>query len=144
MTKHFIDRDKVMDRREFYRLPRSDQRSLMATWRLTKSTEQIKKEMNLSTTAFYALLKRLDLPTNLKEYRDSQPSLLNEDSYVKTNVATSNFNTVTESVGAGNVSNVGSNNVEISINIVGKVSVADLTTVLEFVKQYDLELSIKS
>ena len=144
MTKHFIDRDKVMDRREFYRLPRSDQRSLMATWRLTKSTEQIKKEMNLSTTAFYALLKRLDLPTNLKEYRDSQPSLLNEDSYVKTNVATSNFNTVTESVGAGNVSNVGSNNVEISINIVGKVGVADLTTVLEFVKQYDLELSIKS
>ena len=144
MTKHFIDRDKVMDRREFYRLPRSDQRSLMATWRLTKSTEQIKKEMNLSTTAFYALLKRLDLPTNLKEYRDSQPSLLNEDNYVKTNVATSNFNAVTESVGAGNVSNVGSNNVEISINIVGKVGVADLTTVLEFVKQYDLELSIKS
>ena len=144
MTKHFIDRDKVMDRREFYRLPRSDQRSLMATWRLTKSTEQIKKEMNLSTTAFYALLKRLDLPTNLKEYRDSQPSLLNEDGYVKTNMATSNFNTVTESVGVGNVSNVGSNNIEISINIVGKVGVADLTTVLEFVKQYDLELSIKS
>lgn len=144
MTKHFIDRDKVMDRREFYRLPRSDQRSLMATWRLTKTTEQIKKEMNLSTTAFYALLKRLDLPTNLKEYRDSQPSLLNEDGYVKTNVATSNFNTVTESAGAGNVSNVGSNNVEISINIVGKVGVADLTTVLEFVKQYNLELSIKS
>ena len=140
MTKHFIDRDKVMDRREFYRLPRSDQRSLMATWRLTKSTEQIKKEMNLSTTAFYALLKRLDLPTNLKEYRDSQPSLLNEDNYVKTNVATSNFNTVTESVGAGN----GGNNIEISINIVGKVGVADLTTVLEFVKQYNLELSIKS
>ena len=140
MTKHFIDRDKVMDRREFYRLPRSDQRSLMATWRLTKSTEQIKKEMSLSTTAFYALLKRLDLPTNLKEYRDSQPSLLNEDSYVKTNVAASNFNTVTESVGAGN----GNNNIEISINIVGKVGVADLTTVLEFVKQYNLELSIKS
>ena len=144
MTKHFIDRDKVMDRREFYRLPRSDQRSLMATWRLTKSTEQIKKEMNLSTTAFYALLKRLDLPTNLKEYRDSQPSFLNEDYYVKTNMATSNVNTVTESASVGNVSNVGSNNVEISINIVGKVSVADLTTVLEFVKQYDLELSIKS
>ena len=140
MTKHFIDRDKVMDRREFYRLPRSDQRSLMATWRLTKTTEQIKKEMNLSTTAFYALLKRLDLPTNLKEYRDSQPSLLNEDSYVKTNVATSNFNTVTESVGAGN----DNNNIEISINIVGKINVVDLTTVLEFVKQYNLELSIKS
>ena len=59
-------------------------------------------------------------------------------------MATSNFNTVTESASVGNVSNVGSNNVEISINIVGKVGVADLTTVLEFVKQYDLELSIKS
>ena len=78
MNKHFIDRDKVMDRREFYRLPRSDQRSLMATWRLTKSTEQIKKEMNLSTTAFYSLLKRLDLPTNLKAHRDASPSLLGE------------------------------------------------------------------
>ena len=144
MTKHFIDRDKVMDRREFYRLPRTDQRSQMATWRLTKTTEQIKKEMNLSTTAFYALLKRLDLPTNLKEYRDSQPSLLNEDSYVKTNLATSNFNTVTESASVGSVSNVGNNNIQISINIAGKVSVADLTTVLEFVKQYNLELSIKS
>ena len=135
-----IDRDKIMNRKQFYKLSRADQRALMAHWRIAFTTEEIKRQMSLSTTAFYALLKRLDLPTNLKEYRDSQPSLLNEDNYVKTNVATSNFNTVTESVGAGN----GGNNIEISINIVGKVGVADLTTVLEFVKQYNLELSIKS
>lgn len=139
-----IDRDKIMNRKQFYKLSRADQRALMAHWRIAFTTEEIKRQMSLSTTAFYALLKRLDLPTNLKEYRDSQPSLLNEDSYVKTNVTTSNFNTVTESAGASNVSNVGSNNIEISINIVGKVGVADLTTVLEFVKQYNLELSIKS
>lgn len=135
-----IDRDKIMNRKQFYKLSRADQRALMAHWRIAFTTEEIKRQMSLSTTAFYALLKRLDLPTNLKEYRDSQPSLLNEDGYVKTNMATSNFNTVTESVSAGN----GSNNIQISINIVGKVSVADLTTVLEFVKQYNLELSIKS
>ena len=136
-----IDRDKIMNRKQFYKLGRADQRSLMAHWRIAYSTEEIKKELGISTTAFYALLKRLDLPTNLKAYKDLQPSLLNEDGYVKTNMATSNFNTVTESVGA---SNVGSNNIEIGINIVGKVGVADLTTVLEFVKQYNLELSIKS
>lgn len=139
-----IDRDKIMNRKQFYKLSRADQRTLMSHWRIAFTTEEIKKQMSLSTTAFYALLKRLDLPTNLKEYRDSQPSLLNENSYVKTNVATSNFNTVTESASVGNVSNVGNNNIEISINIVGKVGVADLTTVLEFVKQYNLELSIKS
>lgn len=139
-----IDRDKIMNRKQFYKLGRADQRSLMAHWRIAYSTEEIKKELGISTTAFYALLKRLDLPTNLKAYKDSQPSLLNEDGYVKTNMATSNFNTVTESASVGNVSNVGSNNIEISINIVGKVGVADLTVVLEFVKQYDLELSIKS
>ena len=139
-----IDRDKIMNRKQFYKLSRADQRTLMSHWRIAFTTEEIKRQMSLSTTAFYALLKRLDLPTNLKEYRDSQPSLLNEDSYVKTNMATSNFNTVTESASVGNVSNVGSNNIEISINIVGKVGVADLTTVLEFVKQYNLELSIKS
>ena len=68
-----IDRDKIMNRKQFYKLGRADQRSLMAHWRIAYSTEEIKKELGISTTAFYALLKRLDLPTNLKAYKDSQP-----------------------------------------------------------------------
>ena len=76
-----IDRDKIMNRKQFYKLGRADQRALMAHWRIIFTTEQIKKELGISTTAFYALLKRLDLPTNLKAYKDSQPSLLGEDIY---------------------------------------------------------------
>ena len=132
MNKHFIDRDKVMDRREFYRLPRSDQRSLMATWRLTKSTEQIKKEMNLSTTAFYSLLKRLDLPTNLKAYRDASPSLLGEDK-PKQIEPKMNSNPPTSP----------SKTFEIEIEVIGRVDINELPSVLEFAKEHNLELTLK-
>ena len=130
MAKHFIDRDKVMDRREFYRLPRSDQRALMATWRMTKSTEQIKKEMNLSTTAFYALLKRLDLPTNLKAYKDSQPSLLGED--------------VTHTKMNSNPPTSPSETFEVEVGVTGRVDVNDLPSVLEFAKEHHLELTLNA
>ena len=130
MNKHFIDRDKVMDRREFYRLPRSDQRALMATWRLTKSTEQIKKEMNLSTTAFYALLKRLDLPTNLKAYRDASPSLLGER-----DTEASKINS--------NVDFSPSNEIKCQIGLIGHVKINELPSVLEFAKEHNLELTLK-
>ena len=129
MNKHFIDRDKVMDRREFYRLPRSDQRALMATWRLTKSTEQIKKEMNLSTTAFYALLKRLDLPTNLKAYKDSQPSLLGED--------------ITHTKMNSNLPTSPSNEIKVEVSVIGRVDINELPNVLEFAKEHHLELKLK-
>ena len=130
MAKHFIDRDKVMDRREFYRLPRSDQRSLMATWRLTKSTEQIKKEMNLSTTAFYALLKRLDLPTNLKAYKDSQPSLLGED--------------ITHPKMNSNQPISTSKTFEVEVGVTGRVNVDELPTILEFAREHHLELNLNA
>ena len=129
MNKHFIDRDKVMDRREFYRLPRSDQRALMATWRMTKSTEQIKKEMNLSTTAFYALLKRLDLPTNLKAYKDSQPSLLGED--------------ITHTKMNSNLPTSPSNEIKVEVSVIGRVDINELPNVLEFAKEHHLELKLK-
>lgn len=132
MNKHFIDRDKVMDRREFYRLPRSDQRSLMATWRLTKSTEQIKKEMNLSTTAFYSLLKRLDLPTNLKACRDASPSLLGED---KPKQIESKMNS--------NQPTSPSKAFEVEVGVTGRVDVNELPSVLEFAKEHHLELTLK-
>ena len=130
MNKHFIDRDKVMDRREFYRLPRSDQRALMATWRMTKSTEQIKKEMNLSTTAFYALLKRLDLPTNLKAYRDASPSLLGER-----DTEASKINSKVDSSS--------SDKIKCQIELIGHVKINELPSVLEFAKEHNLELTLK-
>ena len=124
-----IDRDKIMNRKQFYKLGRADQRALMAHWRIIFTTEQIKKELGISTTAFYALLKRLDLPTNLKAYKDSQPSLLGEDIMhpkMNSNPPTSPSKTF-----------------EIEIEVIGRVDINELPSVLEFAKEHHLELTLK-
>ena len=124
-----IDRDKIMNRKQFYKLGRADQRALMAHWRIIFTTEQIKKELGISTTAFYALLKRLDLPTNLKAYKDSQPSLLGEDiTHPKTN---------------SNPPTNPSKTFEVEVGVTGRVDVNDLPSVLEFAKEHHLELTLK-
>ena len=124
-----IDRDKIMNRKQFYKLGRADQRSLMAHWRIAYSTEEIKKELGISTTAFYALLKRLDLPTNLKAYKDSQPSLLGEDiTYTKMN---------------SNLPTSPSKAFEVKIEVIGRVDIDELPSVLEFAKEHNLELTLK-
>ena len=120
-----IDRDKIMNRKQFYKLGRADQRALMAHWRIIFTTEQIKKELGISTTAFYALLKRLDLPTNLKAYKDSQPSLLTH-SKMNSNPPTSP-----------------SKAFEVEIEVVGRVDINELPNVLEFAKEHHLELTLK-
>ena len=124
-----IDRDKIMNRKQFYKLGRADQRALMAHWRIIFTTEQIKKELGISTTAFYALLKRLDLPTNLKAYKDSQPSLLGEDiMHPKMN---------------SNPPTSPSNEIKVEVSVIGRVDVNELPSVLEFAKEHHLELTLK-
>lgn len=124
-----IDRDKIMNRKQFYKLGRADQRALMAHWRIIFTTEQIKKELGISTTAFYALLKRLDLPTNLKAYKDSQPSLLGEDiMHPKTN---------------SNPPTSPSNEIKVEVSVIGRVDINELPSVLEFAKEHNLELTLK-
>ena len=124
-----IDRDKIMNRKQFYKLGRADQRALMAHWRIVYSTEEIKKELGISTTAFYALLKRLDLPTNLKAYKDSQPSLLSED--------------ITHSKMNSNPPTSSSKTFEVEVGVTGRVDVNKLPSVLEFAKEHHLELTLK-
>lgn len=124
-----IDRDKIMNRKQFYKLGRADQRALMAHWRIIFTTEQIKKELGISTTAFYALLKRLDLPTNLKAYKDSQPSLLGED--------------ITHTKMNSNPPTSPSKTFEIEIEVIGRVDINELPSVLEFAKEHHLELTLK-
>ena len=124
-----IDRDKIMNRKQFYKLGRADQRSLMAHWRIAYSTEEIKKELGISTTAFYALLKRLDLPTNLKAYKDSQPSLLGED--------------ITHSKMNSNPPISPSNEIKVEVSVIGRVDINELPNVLEFAKEHNLELTLK-
>ena len=124
-----IDRDKIMNRKQFYKLGRADQRALMAHWRIIFTTEQIKKELGISTTAFYALLKRLDLPTNLKAYKDSQPSLLGED--------------ITHSKMNSNQPTSPSNEIKVEVSVIGRVDINELPSVLEFAKEHNLELTLK-
>ena len=125
-----IDRDKIMNRKQFYKLGRADQRALMAHWRIIFTTEQIKKELGISTTAFYALLKRLDLPTNLKAYKDSQPSLLGED--------------ITHPKMNADQPTSPSNTLEIDVEVSGRVDVNELPSVLEFAKEHHLELTLNA
>lgn len=124
-----IDRDKIMNRKQFYKLGRADQRALMAHWRIIFTTEQIKKELGISTTAFYALLKRLDLPTNLKAYKDSQPSLLGED--------------ITHTKMNSNQPTSPSNEIKVEVSVIGRVDINELPSVLEFAKEHNLELTLK-
>ena len=125
-----IDRDKIMNRKQFYKLGRADQRALMAHWRIIFTTEQIKKELGISTTAFYALLKRLDLPTNLKAYKDSQPSLLGED--------------ITHTKMNSNQPTSPSKTFEVEVGVTGRVDVNELPSVLEFAKEHHLELNLNA
>ena len=130
MNKHHIDRDVVMNKKEFYRLPKKDQKALMASWRLVFSTEHIKKELGLSTTAFYSLLKRLDLPTNLKAHRDAQPSLLNDN--IEVTKMSSNPPTSPSKA------------FEVEVGVTGRVDVNELPSVLEFAKEHHLELTLNA
>lgn len=125
-----IDRDKIMNRKQFYKLNRADQRALMAHWRIAYSTEEIKKELGISTTAFYALLKRLDLPTNLKAYKDSQPSLLGED--------------ITHSKMNSNQPTSPSNEIKVEVSVIGRIDINELPNVLEFAKEHNLELTLSA
>ena len=125
-----IDRDKIMNRKQFYKLGRADQRALMAHWRIIFTTEQIKKELGISTTAFYALLKRLDLPTNLKAYKDSQPSLLGED--------------ITHPKMNSNPPTNLSKTFEVEVGVTGRVNVDELPTILEFAREHHLELNLNA
>ena len=124
-----IDRDKIMNRKQFYKLGRADQRALMAHWRIAYSTEEIKKELGISTTAFYALLKRLDLPTNLKAYKDSQPSLLGED----TTHPKMNSNPPTSPSKA----------FEVEIGVTGRVDANELSSVIKMAHDLNLDIMIK-
>ena len=135
MAKNYIDRDKIMSKDEFYKLPKADRRALMAHWRLVFDTEQIKKELGISTTAFYALLKRLDLPTNLKEYRDTQPSLLGEEVV--------NTNNQQQSVVSSEPTSP-SPSLKCEVNLVGVVDVYELPDVVSFANAHGLEIAIRS
>lgn len=125
-----IDRDRIMNKKELYRLPKKDQKALLNHWRLCYDTETIKKELGLSTTAFYSLLKRLDLPTNLKAYKDSQPSLLGED--------------VTHPKIDSNTPTSPSKAFDVEIGVSGRIDANELSSVIKIAHDLNLDITIKS
>ena len=121
MTK--LDTDTVLPKEEFYKLSKDDRRTLMQGWRERYATEHIKQQMGISTTSFYALLKRLDLPTNLQEYRDKQPSLLDTSSEPHKSP---------------------SEPLECEVRVIGKADLETLSELLRIVQEHDeLEITIK-
>lgn len=158
--KTFIDLDKIMRKEEFYKLPKADRRALMSHWRLAFTTEEIKREMGISTTSFYALLKRLDLPTNLQEWRSNQPSLLGAQDEVEQSDATPTITTnlepqqeqleLKEEVAQplpqqpqeqGKVEV--DNDIVCSVNVVGDVDIQTLTDLLRLARDNNLDITIK-
>ena len=133
MAKHYIDRDKIMNKKEFYKLPLNDRKALMNHWRLVYDTETIKRELGISTTAFYSLLKRLGLPTDLRKYCDEQPSILGED---KPKQIESKMNS--------NQPTSPSKAFEVDVEVIGRVDVNELPSVLEFAKEHHLELNLNA
>ena len=132
MTKHYIDRDKVMNKNEFYKLPFNDRKALMNHWRLVYDTESIKRELGISTTAFYSLLKRLGLPTDLRKYRDEQPSILGEDKPKQIEPKMNSNPPISPS-----------NEIKVEVSVIGRVDINELPSVLEFAKEHHLELTLK-
>ena len=123
MSKQVIDKNVIMHKNDFYKLNKHDRRELLQLWRSMYSTETIKKQMEISTTSFYALLKRLDLPTNLQEYRDKQPSLLDTSSEPHKSP---------------------SEPLECEVRVVGKADLETLSELLKIVQEHDeLEITIK-
>ena len=123
MSKPTINKDTIMHKNEFYKLNKSDRRNLMQHWRMIYPTSLIQEKMNLSNTSFYSLLKRLDLPTNLQEYRDKQPSLLDTSS--EPNKA------ILEPL-------------ECDVRVIGRVDIETLSELLKIVQEHDeLEITIK-
>lgn len=125
-----IDRDRIMNKKELYRLPKKDQKALLNHWRLCYDTETIKKELGLSTTAFYSLLKRLGLPTNLKAHRDAQPSLLND------NIEVTKIDS--------NTPISPSKAFDVEIGVTGRIDANELSNVIKMAHDLNLDITIKS
>jgi hypothetical protein len=134
-----IDREKILERKYFHQLPRKTQRELMAYWRENYPTGTIRERMGLSGTAFYNLLKRLKLPTNVQRVRieddfleDDLPVIQDENP----------INTINLAMGK-NLEN--ESNIEVRVSIFGEVNVSihDLPNLVLEAHEKGFELEIK-
>ena len=134
-----IDREKILERKYFHQLPRKTQRELMAYWRENYPTGTIRERMGLSGTAFYNLLKRLKLPTNVQRVR-IEDNFLEDDLPV---IQDENPINTINSVMGKNLEN--ESNFEVRVSIFGEVNVSihDLPNLVLEAHEKGFELEIK-
>ena len=132
-----VDKDTILERKYFHQLPRKTQKELMAYWRETFPTSVIREKMGYASgTAFYNLLKRLKLPTNVARIRVDD-DLLEDDLPVIQDENTTN------SVMGKNLEN--ESNFEVRVSIFGEVNVSihDLPNLVLEAHEKGFELEIK-
>lgn len=135
-----INREKILERKYFHQLPRKTQRELMAYWRENFPTSVIRERMGYNSgTAFYNLLKRLKLPTNVQrirvddfDYTEDTPVIQDENP----------INTINSVMGK-NLEN--ESNFEVRVSIFGEVNVSihDLPNLVLEAHEKGFELEIK-
>ena len=131
-----LDREKILERKDFHKLPRKTQRELMAYWRENFPTSVIRERMGYASgTAFYNLLKRLKLPTNVQRVRV-------DDDYFQNDVPVI-IDDTTNSVMGKNLEN--ESNVEVRVSLFGEVNVNihDLPKLVMEAHEKGFELEIK-
>ena len=131
-----VDKDTILERKYFHQLPRKTQRELMEYWRETFPTSVIREKMGYakSGTAFYNLLKRLKLPTNVQRIRI-------DDDFLEDDMPIIQDENPINSVMEKNLEN--ESNIEVRVSLVGEVNIHDLPELVVKAHENGFELEIK-
>lgn len=135
-----LDREKILERKDFHKLPRKTQRELMEYWRENFPTSVIRERMGYASgTAFYNLLKRLKLPTNVARVRVDDDYLEDDLPVIQDENSINNINSVIEK----NLEN--ESNIEVKVTLFGEVNVSihDLPNLVLEAHEKGFELEIK-
>lgn len=135
MNNITVDKNIILERKHFHQLPRKTQRELMEYWRETFPTSVIRERMGYASgTAFYNLLKRLKLPTNVARVRV-------DDDYLQDDLPIIQDENPTNSVMGKNLEN--ESNIEVRVSLVGEVNIHDLPELVVKAHENGFELEIK-
>lgn len=130
-----LNKDNILERKEFHRLPRKIQRELMEYWRETYPTNMIKERMGYaSATAFYNLLKRLKLPTNVARIRI-------EDDYETEETETrpdTDISSIIEKIYKNDATDI-----KIKVSLEGEINLKDLPDLVLQTHEKGFELKIQ-
>lgn len=142
----------ILERSEFFSLPRNIQRELMLYWRDNYSAKKIRKHMGYENgTAFYNLLKRLEVPTNLSNRnstRSDTDEVTNKSFEIVVPVTTEQTNTIEEDVTEVSQEQVQESNVvkqepsaDLMVTLQGTITLNDVPQVIKLAQDIGLEFT---